>query len=144
MLTAGWLLKPDSIEAAAKQFAAQVQGFAGKYVPVGLALLAAVLVTLLFFKAQGAGKRQVVGTAKKRKRTYSATEVAEHNSERDAWIILKNKVYDVSPYVEEHPGGRAILRNAGRDATKGFFGPQHPDRVFDLIDDFYIGDLLQD
>jgi len=31
-------------------------------------------------------------------------------------------VYDVTPYVEEHPGGDAILNNAGRDSTKGFYG----------------------
>jgi hypothetical protein len=28
-----------------------------------------------------------------------------------------------------------------RDSTKGFMGPQHPTRVFDIIDDFCIGTL---
>jgi len=32
------------------------------------------------------------------------------------------QVYDVTPYVEEHPGGDAILNNAGRDSTAGFYG----------------------
>jgi cytochrome b involved in lipid metabolism len=32
------------------------------------------------------------------------------------------KVYDVTSYVEEHPGGDAILNNAGDDSTEGFFG----------------------
>jgi hypothetical protein len=32
------------------------------------------------------------------------------------------QVYDVSSYVEEHPGGDAILNNAGGDSTKEFFG----------------------
>lgn len=32
------------------------------------------------------------------------------------------QVYDVTPYVEEHPGGDAILNNAGGDSTEGFFG----------------------
>jgi len=76
-------------------------------------------------------------------RSYTAEEVGRHTREDDAWIILKGKVYDVTPYVNEHPGGAAILRNAGGDATEGFFGPQHPDRVFDLIDDFYVGDLVK-
>ncbi|KAF8393450.1 hypothetical protein HHK36_021694 [Tetracentron sinense] len=52
-----------------------------------------------------------------------------------------NKVYDVTSYVEEHPGGDAILVHAGDDSTEGFYGPQHATRVFDMIDDFYIGDL---
>ncbi|ONM04725.1 Cytochrome b5 [Zea mays] len=50
-------------------------------------------------------------------------------------------VYDVTPYVEEHPGGDAILNNAGGDSTEGFFGPQHGTRVFDIIEDFCIGQL---
>ncbi|KAF8400945.1 hypothetical protein HHK36_014248 [Tetracentron sinense] len=50
-------------------------------------------------------------------------------------------VYDVTSYVEEHPGGDSILVNAGNDSTEGFYGPQHATRVFDMIDDFYIGDL---
>ena len=32
------------------------------------------------------------------------------------------QVYDVTAYVEEHPGGDAILNNAGGDSTEGFFG----------------------
>lgn len=31
-------------------------------------------------------------------------------------------MYNVTPYVEEHPGGDAILNNAGGDSTKGFYG----------------------
>ena len=82
-------------------------------------------------------------------RLISRKEVARHDSADDLWIILKNQqtdkfgVYDVTAYVEEHPGGQAILNNAGRDSTKGFYGPQHPSRVFDMIEDFYIGDLDQ-
>ncbi|KAG2385329.1 Cytochrome B5-like protein [Vigna angularis] len=57
--------------------------------------------------------------------------------------LNNDKVYDVTSYVEEHPGGDAILAHAGDDSTEGFFGPQHATRVFDMIEDFYIGDLEQ-
>ena len=72
---------------------------------------------------------------------YTLADIAQHNRQKDIWIVVKGKVYDVTPYVEEHPGGLAILRNAGGDATEGFHGPQHPPRVFDIIDDFLIGKL---
>lgn len=32
------------------------------------------------------------------------------------------QVYDVTSYVEEHPGGDAILAHAGDDSTEGFYG----------------------
>jgi cytochrome b involved in lipid metabolism len=34
------------------------------------------------------------------------------------------------------------MNQAGGDSTKGFYGSQHPPRVFDLIEDFYIGELV--
>ncbi|KAI3810847.1 hypothetical protein L1987_20470 [Smallanthus sonchifolius] len=74
-------------------------------------------------------------------KAYNKAEVCLHNKRTDCWIIIKEKVYDVTPYVEEHPGGDAILAHAGDDSTEGFFGPQHATRVFDMIDDFYIGEL---
>ncbi|CAM6041210.1 unnamed protein product [Sphagnum compactum] len=76
-------------------------------------------------------------------RTFTEAEVLTHNKRSDLWIILKNKVYDVTSFVEEHPGGDAILNNAGGDSTVGFFGPQHGTKVFEMLDDFLIGDLEQ-
>ena len=76
-------------------------------------------------------------------RRFTAAEVALHQSAEDCWLIIDKKVYDVTPYIAEHPGGDAIFRHAGCDVTEGFNGPQHPPRVFDLIDDFYVGDLQQ-
>ncbi|KAM3321116.1 cytochrome B5-like protein [Capsicum chacoense] len=73
--------------------------------------------------------------------TYSKAEVAVHNKRTDCWIIIKDKVFDVTSYVEEHPGGDAILDHAGDDSTEGFYGPQHATRVFEMIDDFCIGNL---
>ncbi|XAR53385.1 hypothetical protein NMG60_11021923 [Bertholletia excelsa] len=66
---------------------------------------------------------------------YTKIEVSLHNKRTDCWIIIKDK---------EHPSGDAILAHAGDDSTEGFYGPQHATRVFDMIDDFYIGDLQKD
>ena len=35
--------------------------------------------------------------------------------------LIRMNVYNAD-YVDEHPGGSAILRNAGRDSTEGFLG----------------------
>ncbi|XP_059634902.1 cytochrome B5-like protein [Cornus florida] len=104
------------------------------------ALLGALLVIPRLRKSDQSKKSQSIGNNKASK-TYTKAEVSLHNKRTDCWIIIKEKVYDVTSYVEEHPGGDAILAHAGDDSTEGFFGPQHATRVFDMIDDFYMGDL---
>lgn len=53
-------------------------------------------------------------------------EIKKHNSKNDCWVIVHGKVYDVSDFLGEHPGGSAIiLKYAGKDATKAF-DPIHP------------------
>ena len=57
-------------------------------------------------------KEEMVVVDKTRK--ISAEEVRKHNSVDDLWIIIDKKVYDVTEYAEEHPGGvAAIAKNAG-------------------------------
>lgn len=79
---------------------------------------------------------------------WTRDEVAKHAAADDLWLIIRDKrsgearVYDMTAYVDEHPGGMAIMNNAGGDATEGFHGPQHPPTVFDLLDDFYVGTLV--
>lgn len=66
-------------------------------------------------------------------RAYSAEEVAAHSTLDDLWLIINRKVYDFTEYFPLHPGGEAMLRNAGADSTSGFSGSQHPARVWDMV-----------
>jgi cytochrome b involved in lipid metabolism len=60
--------------------------------------------------------------------TFSRLEVARHFGDGDLWLILDDLVYDVSPYLEKHPGGMPILRAyAGQDATKVFWAQEFHD-----------------
>ena len=39
----------------------------------------------------------------------------------DCWVILHGHVYDLTQFLEEHPGGsQVILQQAGKDATEAF------------------------
>ncbi|CAG8521710.1 25566_t:CDS:1 [Gigaspora margarita] len=51
----------------------------------------------------------------------SAEEIAKHNTYQDCWIIIYDKVYNLSKFLPEHPGGvGVILEQAGKDATLAF------------------------
>lgn len=53
---------------------------------------------------------------------FTKKDVSEHNKEKDMLIIVDENVYDVSEFVNEHPGGAKILKRvAGKDATKQFW-----------------------
>lgn len=59
-------------------------------------------------------------------RTYTGKEIAEHSSRESCWIIVHGKVYDVTEFLPEHPGGsKIILKYAGKDATAEY-DPIHP------------------
>ncbi|KAL3144400.1 hypothetical protein ABBQ32_004152 [Trebouxia sp. C0010 RCD-2024] len=58
---------------------------------------------------------------KSRNRAISMAEVKQHRSKDDAWLVLKGKVYNVTPYLKFHPGGLDwIMKGAGLDATSLF------------------------
>ncbi len=53
--------------------------------------------------------------------TLSATEVAKHNSTNDCWSIVNNEVYNLTSYVNSHPGGATnINKMCGKDASTAF------------------------
>jgi len=48
-------------------------------------------------------------------------QVAKHNSHDSAWFVHEGKVYDATPFLEDHPGGAdSILIATGADATEDF------------------------
>jgi len=56
-------------------------------------------------------------------KTISASEVAAHNSAaKGMYIIVDDSVYDITGFIDEHPGGAKILKRvAGKNATAQFW-----------------------
>ena len=49
---------------------------------------------------------------------YRWSDIKQHGAPHDGWVVLRGKVYRVSPYLPYHPGGEAILRKVlGKDIT---------------------------
>uniref|UniRef100_A0A915LTY3 Cytochrome b5 n=1 Tax=Meloidogyne javanica TaxID=6303 RepID=A0A915LTY3_MELJA len=52
---------------------------------------------------------------------FTRSEVSQNNSNNNCWIIIGNKVYDVTKFLDEHPGGcEVLLEKAGEDRTEAF------------------------
>ncbi|WFD29771.1 hypothetical protein MSPP1_000784 [Malassezia sp. CBS 17886] len=77
--------------------------------------------------------------------TYTLAELKSHNTADSAWVAVHGGVYDVTEFLDEHPGGRKILlKNSGTDATSKFVN-YHPDRVIkEVAPQFRIGSLAED
>ncbi|KAL7148903.1 hypothetical protein ABFS83_05G004400 [Erythranthe nasuta] len=71
-------------------------------------------------------------------------EASEHNTAEDCWVVIDGKVYDVSAYLDEHPGGDDVLLKAtGKDATEEFEDAGHSKTARELMEEFCIGEIDQ-
>jgi len=72
--------------------------------------------------------------------TYTEEEIAKHNREDDCWFILEGKVYDVTTFMDIHPGGkRALMNFAGKDASANI--EFHSPIMMKQAKLFYVGNL---
>jgi cytochrome b involved in lipid metabolism len=72
----------------------------------------------------------------------SAEEVAKHSAKADAWFTIHGIVYDVTNYLEDHPGGEEVmLDRAGLDASTDFEDVGHSEEARKELDKFAVGKL---
>ena len=49
---------------------------------------------------------------------YKKNDIIKHNSANDCWILANNNIYDITKFINEHPGGQeCLLKKAGTDCT---------------------------
>eukprot|EP00850_Spirogloea_muscicola_P022109 SM000277S10344 [mRNA] locus=s277:76424:78965:- [translate_table: standard] len=74
---------------------------------------------------------------------YTMEEVSQHNSPEDCWIVVKDRVLNVSGFGEMHPGGDVLYTHAGKLATD-VFAVFHTSSTWLLLRQFCIGELVND
>lgn len=78
--------------------------------------------------------------------TYTAAEVATHNSASDCWVTFENSVYDITNYLNLHDRYLDIRTWCGTDMTTAFITKDglnidHKSSSYTLLENYYIGQL---
>ncbi|NXL86870.1 FADS2 desaturase, partial [Alectura lathami] len=69
---------------------------------------------------KGGEKGEESGERKPQIRSYTWEDIQKH-TQKDKWLVIERKVYDVTQWVHRHPGGRRVISHcAGEDATDAF------------------------
>ncbi len=77
------------------------------------------------------------------KKLITIDEVNKHSNKESPWIIINDKVYDCTNFLNKHPGGEAsILMYAGKDCSDEFTAI-HSTNAFKMLEKYYIGNLIK-
>ncbi|KAG5839306.1 cytochrome b5 [Anguilla anguilla] len=76
---------------------------------------------------------------------YTLEEISQHNMSKDTWLIVHDKVYDITSFLGEHPGGEEVLlEQAGLDATESFEDVGHSTDAREMLQQYFIGEVHMD
>ncbi|CAH0404961.1 unnamed protein product [Chilo suppressalis] len=82
------------------------------------------------------------GAPEAKDRVITLEEVAHHDTARDCWVVIYDRVYDITTFLEEHPGGADVmLEYAGQDASTAFRSSGHSRNTTRTLDRFLVGEL---
>ncbi|KAE8183789.1 hypothetical protein CF336_g8042 [Tilletia laevis] len=69
-------------------------------------------------------------------------ELKKHSTQEDLWLLINGEVYNVSSFMDEHPGGdEVLLSEAGKDATEAFEDVGHSDDARKLLPPLKVGEI---
>ncbi|XP_017777893.1 PREDICTED: cytochrome b5 [Nicrophorus vespilloides] len=75
-------------------------------------------------------------------RIITLEEVSWHDKHNDCWVVIYDRIYDITDFLNEHPGGSDILLEyAGRDASVAFRGSGHSAQAIKSLEEYLIGEL---
>ncbi|KAN0023492.1 hypothetical protein ACTFIU_001768 [Dictyostelium citrinum] len=80
----------------------------------------------------------------RKKNYYSLEQVLQHQKSDDFWMILDNCIYDVTKWIDKHPGGDTILSGLDKDCAFYFEIYHRTDESFRKLNKFFIGYLNQE
>jgi len=74
--------------------------------------------------------------------SFTYAEVAAHSSLKDIYVVIHEKVFDITKFIDEHPGGEEVLLDVGgKDATDAFEDVGHSPDALAILTGLQIGVL---
>ncbi|KAI7186186.1 fatty acid hydroxylase, partial [Hortaea werneckii] len=75
--------------------------------------------------------------------TFPQADVAAHKTAKSCYVTIGTKVYDVTEFLEDHPGGAdLILQYAGKDVKEAMEDPishAHSEAAWEMLDEYLVG-----
>jgi len=75
--------------------------------------------------------------------TFLQTEVAAHNTAESCYVTIGNRVFDVTDFIDSHPGGgELVLEYGGKDVAeilKDEASHTHSEAAYEVLDDSFVG-----
>nr|AAM27441.1 microsomal cytochrome b5 [Phaeodactylum tricornutum] len=82
---------------------------------------------------------------------YTLDEISQHTTTESCWLIIGNasnggpKVYDVTKYLDDHPGGAEVMLDvAGQDADEFFEDIGHSKEARAELKNYLVGNFKID
>ncbi|KAJ9104961.1 hypothetical protein QFC19_003758 [Naganishia cerealis] len=76
-------------------------------------------------------------------KTFTLDDLKQHGARDSFYMLLHDKVYDVTKFLDDHPGGdEVMLEEAGKDATEAFEDVGHSDEARELLGPMFVGDFV--
>jgi|TARA_B110000495_G_C22873120_1_gene509173 cytochrome b involved in lipid metabolism len=73
---------------------------------------------------------------------YTEEEVEKHDTSDNCWCIANNNVYNVTDFLNRHPGGRfVLLSKGGQNVTKHY--SWHPPHAKKIWEKYKIGEIAK-
>ncbi|KAG9939874.1 fatty acid hydroxylase, partial [Aureobasidium melanogenum] len=75
--------------------------------------------------------------------TIPQADVASHNTAKSCYVTVGTKVYDITPFLEDHPGGGDLIVEYGGKDVKDIMDDAashfHSESAWEILDDYLVG-----
>ncbi|KFG79455.1 cytochrome b5 [Metarhizium anisopliae] len=73
---------------------------------------------------------------------FTIEQLSNYNTKKELFVAIRGYVYDVTGFLEDHPGGDEVLMDvAGQEATEAYDDAGHSEDADKTLDKFLIGRL---